>query len=169
MFKKLPPCVLPICRKSFEKSVSNEMFTFFIENELISPNQSGFKPGDSCINQVLAITHIITRLIVIDIASLTVLFCNCRLFCNCPLLKDISFNISIQVFADLVWLTKSIRAIFGINHPDLSQNFESDYWKFWNWNFKILKNALGQFISNNPPKYVIISTNIQINWRRLWN
>ena len=96
MFKKLPPCVLPICRKSFEKSVSNEMFTFFIENELISPNQSGFKPGDSCINQVLAITHIITRLIVIDIASLTVLFC------NCPLLKDISFNISIQVFADLV-------------------------------------------------------------------
>ena len=162
MFKKLPPCVLPICRKFFEKSVFNEMFKFFIENELISPNQSGFKPGDSCINQVLAITHIITRLIVIDIASLTVLFCNCRLFCNCPLLKDISFNISIQVFADLVWLTKSIRAIFGINHP-------RDYWKFWNWNFKILKNALGQFISNNPPKYVIISTNIQINWRRLWN
>ena len=30
---------------------------FFIENELISPNQSGFKPGDSCINQLLAITH----------------------------------------------------------------------------------------------------------------
>ena len=33
------------------------MFKFFIENELISPNQSGFKPGDSCINQFLAITH----------------------------------------------------------------------------------------------------------------
>ena len=30
---------------------------FFIENELISPNQLGFKPGDSCINQLLAITH----------------------------------------------------------------------------------------------------------------
>ena len=28
-----------------------------MENELISPNQSGFKPGDSCINQLLAITH----------------------------------------------------------------------------------------------------------------
>ena len=28
-----------------------------IENELTSPNQSGFKPGDSCINQLLAITH----------------------------------------------------------------------------------------------------------------
>ena len=33
------------------------MFKFFIENELISPNQLGFKPGDSCINQLLAITH----------------------------------------------------------------------------------------------------------------
>ena len=33
------------------------MFDFFITNHLISTNQSGFKPGDSCINQVLSITH----------------------------------------------------------------------------------------------------------------
>ena len=33
------------------------MFRFFIENELISPKQSGFKPCDSCINQLLAISH----------------------------------------------------------------------------------------------------------------
>ena len=33
------------------------MFSFFIENGLISQNQSRFKPGDSCINQVLSITH----------------------------------------------------------------------------------------------------------------
>ena len=33
------------------------MFKFFIENDLISPNQSGFKPGDSCINHLLSITH----------------------------------------------------------------------------------------------------------------
>ena len=37
------------------------MFKFFIENELISPNQLGFKPGDSCINHVLAITHEICK------------------------------------------------------------------------------------------------------------
>ena len=35
----------------------NEIFNFFIENKLISSNQSGFKPGDSCINQLLSITH----------------------------------------------------------------------------------------------------------------
>ena len=30
---------------------------FVIENDLISSNQSGFKQGDSCINQLLSITH----------------------------------------------------------------------------------------------------------------
>ena len=35
----------------------NGMFNFFIENKLITSNQSGFKLGDSCINQLLSITH----------------------------------------------------------------------------------------------------------------
>ena len=34
-----------------------EMFRFFLDNKLITTNQSGFKPGDSCINQLLSITH----------------------------------------------------------------------------------------------------------------
>ena len=33
------------------------MFEFFTENKVISHNQSGFKPGDSCIGQLLCITH----------------------------------------------------------------------------------------------------------------
>ena len=33
------------------------MFKSFTENNLISDNQSGFKPGDSCINYHLAINH----------------------------------------------------------------------------------------------------------------
>ena len=33
------------------------MFSFFIENDLISQNQSRFKPVDSCIDQLLSITH----------------------------------------------------------------------------------------------------------------
>ena len=33
------------------------MFKFFIENNLISPSQSGFKPGNSCINQLLSIFY----------------------------------------------------------------------------------------------------------------
>ena len=43
--------------KIFERLLYNHKFEIFIRNDLISQNQSGFKPGDSCINQLLAITH----------------------------------------------------------------------------------------------------------------
>ena len=33
------------------------MFKFFVENKLISSSQSDFKPGNSCINQLLSITY----------------------------------------------------------------------------------------------------------------
>ena len=33
------------------------MFSLFLANNLLAPNQSGFKPGDSCINHLLSITH----------------------------------------------------------------------------------------------------------------
>ena len=49
--------LLPIGGKILERLMFNEMFNFFIENKLISSNQSGFKPGDSSINQLLSITH----------------------------------------------------------------------------------------------------------------
>ena len=52
-----PVSLLPICGKVFERLFFNEMFSFLLENNLVSPNQSGFKPGDSCINQLLSITH----------------------------------------------------------------------------------------------------------------
>ena len=37
------------------------MYEYFIENELISSSQSGFKPEDSCINQLLSTTHDINQ------------------------------------------------------------------------------------------------------------
>ena len=54
------------------------MFEFFSENELISHNQLGYKPGNLCINQLLCITHDIyqslddgleTRGVVFDISK----------------------------------------------------------------------------------------------------
>ena len=51
-----PISLLSICSKMLERLIFNEMFGFFIENDLISQHQSGFKPGDSCINQLLSIT-----------------------------------------------------------------------------------------------------------------
>ena len=56
-----PISLLPVCGKICGKLVFNEMFKFFIENDLISPNQSSFKSGDSFINQLLSITHNICK------------------------------------------------------------------------------------------------------------
>ena len=33
------------------------MFSSFLAGNLRAPNQSGFKPSDSCINQLLSVTH----------------------------------------------------------------------------------------------------------------
>ena len=52
-----PVSLLPICGKIFERLIFSEMFSFFLAKNLLAPNQSGFKPGDSCMNQLLSITH----------------------------------------------------------------------------------------------------------------
>ena len=51
-----PVSLLPICGKIFEDLIYNVMYDFFTENNL-SPNQPGFRSGDSCINQLLSINH----------------------------------------------------------------------------------------------------------------
>ena len=49
--------LLPIYGKIFERILYNSLFNFLNQNDLISPAQSGFKPGDSCISQLLSVTH----------------------------------------------------------------------------------------------------------------
>ena len=39
----------PVCGKKFECLIYNNLFEFFIKNDLISSNQSSFKQGDSCL------------------------------------------------------------------------------------------------------------------------
>ena len=56
-----PISLLPIFRKIFEKTIFNKIYYFLMEEKLLSPNQSGFRPSDSCINQLLAITHEILK------------------------------------------------------------------------------------------------------------
>ena len=52
-----PISLLPVSDKMFERLLYDSVFKFFTENNLISQNQSGFKPGDFCTNQLLSITH----------------------------------------------------------------------------------------------------------------
>ena len=48
---------LPIFGKIFEKIIFNRIYNFLLEEDLLNSKQSGFRPSDSCINQLLAITH----------------------------------------------------------------------------------------------------------------
>ena len=52
-----PISFLPVFGKLFEKIIFNRFYYFLLQKELINPNQSGFRPSDSCINQLIAITH----------------------------------------------------------------------------------------------------------------
>ena len=45
-----PVSLLLICSKIFGRLLFNELYKFFNENDLLSSKQSGFRPGDSCIN-----------------------------------------------------------------------------------------------------------------------
>ena len=48
-------CFLLILTKVFIRLIRNVMFQCFLDNIIISPNQSGFKSGDSWINQLIPI------------------------------------------------------------------------------------------------------------------
>ena len=56
-----PDSLLPICSKIFEKLVFDSIFYFMIQSNLLNSCQSGFWPNDSCVNQLISITHNIYR------------------------------------------------------------------------------------------------------------
>ena len=48
-----PISLLPICSKIFEKIISKNLYSYLNANNLLTKNQSGFRPGDSTTNQLL--------------------------------------------------------------------------------------------------------------------
>ena len=73
-----PVSLLPVCSKIFEHLIYNSMYKHIGDNNLFSPNQSGFCTGDSCIYHLLSVTYDIfhcfdegmeTRAIFLDISK----------------------------------------------------------------------------------------------------
>ena len=58
-----PVSLLPICGKIFECIICDNMLKYFLDSNLISPKQSGSRPGDSCINQLLSLKIFLLLLI----------------------------------------------------------------------------------------------------------
>ena len=64
-----PISLLPIFGKIFERVIFKDMYSFFILNNLITEKQSGFIKGDSTVNQLLSITHMIQNSFDCDIPN----------------------------------------------------------------------------------------------------
>ena len=73
-----PISLLPICEKLLEKIVFDHVYHRLNTHNLLSKNQSGFRPGDSTIYQLISITSDIyksferfdeTRAIFLDISK----------------------------------------------------------------------------------------------------
>ena len=52
-----PISLLPICGKMFEQIIFNKLYSYLNGNNLITKNQSGFRPGDSTTNQRLYLVN----------------------------------------------------------------------------------------------------------------
>ena len=71
------------------------MFEYFTANNLILPNQSGFRPGDPCINQLLSIIHLLgiwngfeVRGVFLDISKESLFFLICINYLSDNLLSN---------------------------------------------------------------------------------
>ena len=73
-----PISLLPICGKILEKIIFDKLYSFLNSNNLISKRQSGFRPNDSTIYQLISITSSIyksfeiydeTRAVFLDISK----------------------------------------------------------------------------------------------------
>ena len=56
-----PISLLPIFGKILEKLMYDSLYSHLVSCELLNPNQSGFRPGDYTINQLICITHTIFK------------------------------------------------------------------------------------------------------------
>ena len=81
-----PISLLPIFGKIFEKIIVNRIYNFVLEENLLNPYQSGFRPSVSCVNQLIAVTH--------DIFGA----CNCN-----PPLEVRSVFLDISKTFDKIW------------------------------------------------------------------
>ncbi len=56
-----PISLLPIFGKILEKLIFDSLYSHLVSSKLLNVNQSGFRPGDSTINQLISITHTIFK------------------------------------------------------------------------------------------------------------
>ena len=56
-----PISILPFFGKILEKLMYDSLYSHLVSCNLLNPNQSGFRPSNSTINQLISITHTIFK------------------------------------------------------------------------------------------------------------
>ena len=54
-----PISLLPVFGKMLEKLIYDSLYSHLVSHELLNPNQSGFRPGDSTVKLLISIAHAI--------------------------------------------------------------------------------------------------------------
>ena len=52
---------MPIFGKVLEKLIYDSLYSHLVSHGCLDPNQSGFRPGESTVNQLLSVTHAIFK------------------------------------------------------------------------------------------------------------
>ena len=52
-----PISLLPIFGKILQRLIYDSLYSHLVSSEVLNPNQSGFRPGHSTVNQLISITH----------------------------------------------------------------------------------------------------------------
>ena len=95
-----PISLLSIFEKALEKLIYDSLYSHLASCAFLDPNQSGFRPGDSLITQLLSITHSVYKAI----------------YCNSPLdVRSVYLDIS-KAF-DRVW---HVGLIYKLKRCDVS-------------------------------------------------
>ena len=56
-----PVSLLPVASKIFEKAIYHNLLNYIERENVLNINQSDFRTNDSCINQLISVTHEIYR------------------------------------------------------------------------------------------------------------
>ena len=78
-YRHRPISLLPIFGKILEKLIYDSLYSHLVPHELIHPNQSGFRPGDSTINQLVSVSHTIFKAFDCNHMMFHMMFAQCTL------------------------------------------------------------------------------------------
>lgn len=100
-----PVFLLPVLSILLKRLIQCHVSVSFLDNEFISPNQSVFKPGDSCVSQLIPTSHEIWKVFndVLELRGMyTVFDCEVETFVVANTFAFLSFFFSTAILENIL-------------------------------------------------------------------